>query len=250
MKIFLSLLTLTGIFLAPLQAATLYSHSFGGLDTVDLHGVTPDISVTDATHSTGGNWAAATGEPELNADGSVVSVGNQDGTAALVFVPVHGYVYTLTMNATVDTDWAAMGFSDEATGATTNMAQNGILWGLTSKGGQSFFAKPTGGTDSAGGYTDTTGTAKISVVLDTRDGTSGWDVNWLVDDVVRATLTDISSAYENKIKSVAISWNTSSGEDLKFDNLEFTAVIPEPSSLALIGISAVAAMFVCRRRRR
>jgi hypothetical protein len=248
------LLTSIALFTAgALQAQIiLYSDNFDG-GAVTLNGTAPDISVTSATHGTGGNWTASAG---IFQNGTLLSSGSNTGS--LAFKPVNGYLYTLTMTTNfangigyVGVGFAGANNSTSALGSDT--ADGGILWSLTRPLRTSDSIRQEAHADSTGGtgLLSPTGNSSvnpstISIVLDTRDGTGLWDVQYLVGGSEFTSLTNIGAAYENKINAVKFS-NANNNVSNTMQSFQLT-VIPEPSTYLLL-TGSLTALIILRRRR-
>ncbi len=256
MKIKTILLTSIALFTAgALQAQTiLYSDNFDG-GAVTLNGAAPDISVTSATHGTGGNWSASTG---ILQNGTLPT--SSTNTGSLAFKPVDGYLYTLTMttnfadgNGFVGVGFAGGNNSSDALGANTS--SGGILWSLTRPLRTSDSILQEAHADSTGGVgaltptgSSTVNPSTISVVLDTRDGTGGWDVSYLVGSSEFTSQTNLAPAFESSINAVKFSNANNTGLSNTMQSFQLT-VIPEPSTFAMLGLG-MACLFFLRRRTR
>jgi hypothetical protein len=248
------LLTSIALFTAgALQAQIiLYSDNFNG-SAVNLNGAAPDISVTNVTHGTGGNWTATTG---ILQNGTLPTGGSN--TASLAFKPVDGYLYTLTMttNFADGLGYVGVGFAglNNTTALGANSADGGILWSLTRPLRTSDSVRQEAHADSTGGTgllsptgSSTVNPSTISVVLDTRDGTGLWDVQYLVGGSALTSFANIGVAYENKINAVKFSNVSNTGLSNTMQSFQLT-VIPEPSTWLLL-TGSLTALVILRRRR-
>ncbi len=219
----------------------IYADDFSGDSSTNLSGQAPDTRPGSET------WTASATNPPWKADGSIGTFAG-GRNAFLPFVPVDDKVYTLSLDLNLtgggSGDWFAMGFAqyNVADATFTASSVNGWAYMLhkspagTSNHVQTFTGPA--GTGYEGSY-DVTGTA-LKVVLDTQPDT--WTAEWFLDGSSLRGPTDISPT----INYVGFGrCGTATGS---VDNFELT-VIPEPSTLVLLGISALALLLVLRRRR-
>jgi hypothetical protein len=235
-------------FALPSHAVVIYYDDFSGTSGTDLAGTAPDIRPGSET------WALGTGDTAVpaerwKADGSVLGSSSGGGGAGgiLPFTPSAGNVYELSVQLNPTTtdgsgDWLAMGFLDSAgsmpaTGApwafkrgdsgspafeTVSLLGPGVS-GLASEG------VPSGAQPSP---TD------FRIVLDTTPAL--WTVEWFIDGSSVRTDTYASNP---SITHVGIFRFESVAGSV--DNFQLTQV-PEPGTLALVGIGLVAMTY--RRR--
>lgn len=236
---------------ATAPAATIYSETFsdGSVGTPSLlDGSTPDVTTGGAT------WSASLWEENGSTARitSAVDFGTDD-SAFLPFTPGAGNVYTLSATATVPVggsgSWVALGFADTNITSGQPFWANGTApWMLYRQSSEvTSFAESLGtapnndlGVDTnnviAGNYATS---ADLTIVLDTT-GTA-WTAEWLVDgSPVR------SETYGTNPSINFVGFARENGESSDIDNFTLT-VIPEPSSVALLGLGGLALL---RRRRR
>lgn len=231
---------------------TLYEEKFDGV-TGEINNTTPNISLTDATHGTGGNWAAPT---NFKADGSTNTGG---GSALLALTPIDGYVYTLTvsMDRPVNTKangtvWGMVGFSEDGTISNALWQNNPdevgpiMLWRNTGSV-ESFLGGGSGtnpGLDGKVVHAPSTGTTiDLGIVLDTTNS-SQWTITYSVNDAVIRTENTFTNP--TNLNYVGISQNDNANN--QFTDFKLT-VIPEPGTYALIGGCFALAFITLRRRK-
>ncbi|MBN1845997.1 MAG: PEP-CTERM sorting domain-containing protein [Sedimentisphaerales bacterium] len=210
----------------------LYYDNFDGLTGVDLDGLAPDISMGGAV------WDAG---PEMDADGAITYSGTVYGDSAyLPFTPESGYIYTLsvTMNATVG-DWLGVGFTQNKNPAERFLEEGVYWWALTRSEGhaqtdQTFIGVRTNGAQNA----STSGADNIVTVIDTTGVT--WGIEWFFDGNVERSEDIVDPGV---INYVAFSNARCDGVISEFSLTR----IPEPATLAILGLGSVLAV---RRRRR
>lgn len=244
----LSLAAALALISGPAQAAVLYSHTFdGGASNLNLVG--PDVANTGtilgANHGTStANWVITGTSPSFAQNGAIAD----DTQGQLAFNPVDGFVYTLTINATVltaaGTDWSGVGFADDSDGS--RLFETGVVWGLMRGASTANVAFLDGTSDNRGSTTLGGSTNTLTIELDTRDGIGFWDASYFIDGSATAfaTATDISTTLSNSIDTVAIG---SEGSTDTINSFSLSVAIPEPSSSMLLGLGGL--MLALRRRR-
>ncbi len=169
------------------NAVEIYMDDFSGLDTVDLHGTTPDVSTT------GESWVATA--TDVKADGSFTSPSNAT-SMTLAFTPVDGLVYTLDAQIEDLTGghWIQFGFGN---GQPTTTLWSGRAWDLLRVQGD---GNPHATVQSV--YTNWTSLGMLRyeddldarIVLDTTGGTGSWTATYFAKAGNVGTYTEVGSA--------------------------------------------------------
>ncbi len=271
-----SLLAVCGLFgvavctASSVYAATIFSDNFDGAAATDLNGLAPDIAPGAET------WVAAN---TFDADGAIADTGG--GSATLAFAPANGFIYTLdasvrnfaatgTTATPVENDWVAMGFINGQSSINGNNERfvagnvNGIAWMLargntTGGANTAFLGISTSGTQANTGgapWTDPTLVSSVGVdidmrvVLDTTGGAGTWTATWLAKlpaDASYAEVRATAQLVDEAITSVGIA-RSGPGFTGSITNFTLSSVVPEPSSVALIGLGLGGVCLLLRRR--
>ena len=211
--------------------------------TGDLNGTTPDTT-------TGGNtWLADTNAlRNWEADGSIdngANSANNNGYAFLPFSPEAGKIYTLSIDMNMTSgEWFALGFM-----STNNTTSGGFYNESTGDGSPWMLLRASGaaGSSFAGPITGS------QQDLPSRDGNTA-------SIVLDTTGTDWVATFKNGSASISHTYTgTDISDDINYvgfgrhtttigsvDNFSLT-VVPEPGSLALMGLGGLCLL---KRRRR
>jgi len=229
------------------QATTIYQDDFSGADTDPLNGTTPDTTTTSNT------WLAST---DWLANGTAVTGVNtatNDDNAFLAFTPSAGNIYTLSATMSTPTTpgtWVAIGFTEtanlEGSGnafwqniATTNSTVPWLLYRNSTNIDTFLGASPSWITEDEG---DVAGPVTFSIVLNTEG--AAWTAEWFVNGgSVRGPVA--LSSNPTGINYVGL--GRDNGTSATFTDFTLTAAaVPEPTSLALLGLGGLCML---RRRR-
>ncbi|MDF3129122.1 PEP-CTERM sorting domain-containing protein [Kiritimatiellaeota bacterium B1221] len=239
---------LFALMVSKVSAEVLYSEDFEG--TGDLHGTTPDVRTGNFGTDASATWQARTG-PSFSATGGIPS-GNK-GSALLAFTPVTGQLYELSVDirgtsSSVDNDdkWLGVGFSQNADLTRDMSANRGYAWmSIVSDpdlGQGNRYGGSNGSNSDAFTFSRTETWVNLKVLLDTRD--TNWSASWYVDDVkVTDTFTYTTNPTINWV-----GYSVQQNSKGVYDNFQLS-VIPEPSSLMLVGL-ALPLLFFFRRTSR
>jgi hypothetical protein len=266
-KFLLCSLLLTGL---STQAGIIVSESFGGSGADNLNYTTADTF--DAAITTAGGsstWLAATGTNNyFRANGDISPSGNNVSAYLLLgsyiddLAGTAGGKFELSADLGLPTNgsWVSLGFFQDVDGTY----ENGNFTATPPEGVATILYRNTGEVDGFGGgagatttsgnvqgSTGLTGVQTFTVVLDLTPGGgyNGTDnfgkVTYYEGDTdTGSNIGSFTYTAANTYAGVGFSTATSDGT---IDNFTLT-VIPEPSSLILVGIGLVGALFLRRRK--
>lgn len=231
----------------PLHAVTLYSDTLTSAEITPLNGSTVEISNAYAGATAGAIWTAG---PDLVRGGTGAerpggATGANDDHAYLSFTPQAGFVYTL--QATLSPQggsWFSLGFS--ASNSTTinwqDSPNNPVFWGLVRQpgGGNPQFFQGTGtGGGGAFGLSTLSGLQTVTITMDTTGA------NWSATiDIAGSTAT---RTFTGAPTINYVGFGTDNGPGFVSD-FSLTAV-PEPTSVAMLGLAAGGFALLRLRRR-
>jgi hypothetical protein len=261
-KALISAATLSALALAAsAQAAAIFQDDFNGTVGNTINGTAPDVRPGTET------WTAATTTTFVTGDYASMTSASQ--AAFLSWTPAAGNIYELSVDVIFNTTTggiATLGFFDNNISTTkapnTATAINTPWLGLRNTGGA--LLRDLTGAAGTGFAEQTTasGTTTIKVsdsplvwkwntiklVLDTT--ATNWTITGYVPNAsnvlvqVGTTQTYTGNGGLNAVTSVGFS--TISGAVIQYDNFKLETVVPEPTSLALLGLGGLS---LIRRRR-
>lgn len=237
-------------------AATIYSDPLDG-SSGDLDGTSPDDRGGTGT----ADWVAGN---EFNADGSVAGPDQNEQGAWLPFTPASGMIYTLSADVdvtSVDGDWISLGFAENnTTGAAfftlNNPGGYGHILYTGTRGatdGQVFPGEGTSADASSEVTFDPadTGAITLKVVLDTTGATSAdWTLEFFqAGNAISGPTTLSAAGGDGDLSEIGhVGFTNLNDVTGTIKNFTLTGVIPEPASLALLGLGGM--MMLPRRRHR
>jgi hypothetical protein len=231
-------------------ATVIFQDNFDGT-IANLQSASPDIGT--------GTWVTSN---NFDRNGDVNITAANAGSATLAFTPVDGLIYTaeasFTLSAGGAGDWVAFGFANgqsanAGTGYRFLSGNNveGRAWMYARENTNNPGAQLTGNGDgtSWAGYTQSPRDLDLRIILDTTGGAGTWAATWFAKDAGDASYTEVRSAAllnDEDINSIgfAVSGN---GVTASISNFSLTSEVPEPASLALLGLGG---MLLASRRRR
>lgn len=229
------------------DAEVLYQHTFDGDGSVAVNGLAVDVVAAGALATTHGITSTAWTE---SSSGTFTDDGLGSGqfVAELGFTPIDGTVYTITMIGTNTADsgnWISVGYWNNST--DNGSIPNGLAWSLFRTNDDNAFALLEGVGTILDNVASPANPATISIVLDTTDGGGfgggAWDVEWYFGGSATPFASADNVAFSSAIVAVGVG-SENAAADIDSFTLE---VVPEPGSLALLGLGG---LLVAARRRR
>ncbi len=229
-----------------LAQTTIYFEDFSGSRLDDLNGQAPAVRPGSET------WLAGTQSESWKADG--YTEGDSDQNAFLSFTPEAGHLYTLsfaTAPSGGSSNWLSVGFTQSANVNGFFAGELGAVgWMLVrdnresaSDGVGTFLGPDTDGGES---YWAADGLLEGSIVLDTSE--DEWSVQWFVGSTLLREATFVGGNPE--INYIVLGKFGDISGSFEYVSLTETAVIPEPSSVAVFLGAAVGVIAIAVRRRR
>lgn len=243
-KLLLSaIVSVVGLAINPVNASTIYQHSFSGSDGADLFGTGVDIDNNGGSNT----WSGSTGS--FDADGSVDGEGNHG--VWLPFSPTSGNIYQLSgLIDYTSGSWITLGF---AVGNPDNhfntIAAEPYATALVNAG---VLAIDGQGLEGQNANTGLSGFNDIDIVLDATDvDSANWTVAFYLEgalvtgpNLVTNSTTWPDAADFGRIQYVGFSTANGVGA---IDNFALT-IIPEPGTTLFATLGLTGLLLVCRRR--
>lgn len=227
------------------QPEVVYSDDFAGDVADTLIGTAEDTNGTEL-------WQ---GNTFFRADGSIDSpgTGNARGPALLAFMPVAGKNYTAEGEMTIGTgNVMTFGFSQAIDNIRfhNQAGLSGWAFMFASDLGQSAHEGPYNqGVNVTDGDNEVlANSVKLTIVLDTTG--SEWAASYYVNDLVFTedmVLNGLADGSAGSINYVGFAAGNSFGDLDSLQSFTLTEEIPEPGSLALLGLGGT--LMMARRRR-
>ncbi|MGC9259543.1 MAG: PEP-CTERM sorting domain-containing protein [Phycisphaerae bacterium] len=240
------------------SATTLIYDPLTGSATTELNGTTPPVDNTGLGSFENWNEGEDAGSQHWMANGTVIGSLNSTGGGALdvagtAFLPSSGYIYTLsaTLDPTSNTagnnaqdGFVALGFVNSS---TTPFFKSPGPWMLEyGSGGSQWYPGP--GNTIGAGSANITPNETAQIVLNTMG--ADWTASWFYNGTQLGTTYSYtgssgSNANPTGIQAIAIGVN---GESATVHDVLLTQAVPEPATLGLVGISAMALLLLKRRK--
>jgi hypothetical protein len=240
------------------NAQIIYSNAFNG-GAVTINGTAPTLASAFAGGSSSAHWNSVTGTHDTSASLANGTVDNSQNTVLLPFSPQSGYIYNLIASVTFSSNpgsWVSLGFAgvnsvNQTSARFSDTSVNGYDWLIANptSANEQFFAGPRG-TPTAGigsaNLANGLGTYTLDVELDTTE--TQWEIASFINGIQLGTNFTFSA--NPTIVAVGYGQNTlTGGSGVQWNSLELAANMPEPSTLALMGLG-LAGVYAFRRQRK
>ena len=228
------------------SASIIYQDNFTG-GTANLDGAAPTIDhgastvwTAGGTNGPGNGAGAGVGWQD---NGSTSFSGNS-GSAYLLFKPSIGNIYTLAGGLDVASgNWMSIGFVKSPVTTNPLYGSGAYAWALMTPGGGAAEYPGPDQTNAGVGFTGTSGTNTISIVLDTM--ATQWTYQ-VFDNGTSVAPAASFATNQPTITAVGFGNSDSTGTVSGFELS--SAAVPEPASLGLAAVGAMGLLLLKRRK--